>query len=150
MTEPKSGFEVLQGYPADVLAIAAHGRITRADYEKTLIPLVAQKVKAKGKVKLLYVLAQDFGGFTAGAAWDDARLGLTHLGDFARIAVVTDVEWIRLGVKMFAPLIRCPVHLFHTSDMDEAAAWIAGDDGASGPPWDSATEGQLPKDQDMA
>ena len=126
-TDETGSFEILDGYPADVVAISAHGRITRTDYEKVLMPLVEARVKAEGKVKLLYVLGTDFEGVSAGAAWDDAKLGFLHMADFARIAVVTDVEWIRLGLKMFAPLIRCPVHLFHTGETEVAKAWILND-----------------------
>ncbi len=123
--QPEKGrFEILEGFPADVVAIEAHGLIDREAYEKTLIPLVEERIEREGKVKLLYVIGEDFKGFTAGAAWDDARLGLLHLADFARIAVVTDVEWIRLGVKLFAPLLRGRVRLFSLSELEEAKRWI--------------------------
>ncbi len=117
-------FELLEGYPADVVAISASGKIDRAAYEETLMPLIERRIEAEGKVNLLYRVGEEFEGYTAGAMWDDARLGLVHLGDFARIAVVTDVEWIRMGVKMFAPMMRGEVHLFHLSEMDAAKAWI--------------------------
>ncbi|GHE03355.1 hypothetical protein U879_19755 [Defluviimonas sp. 20V17] len=120
-------FEVLGGMPEDVLAIEAKGKITRADYEDFLIPEVSRRIAKQGKVKLLYVLGDDFAGYTAGAAWDDAKLGLLHLGDFARVALVTDIEWIRMGVKMFAPMLRAPVHLYHLGALDEARAWITSD-----------------------
>lgn len=132
-TTQQGGFEVLQGFPADVVAVSAHGRITAQDYETVLVPLVTRTAKAEGKVKLFYMLGSEFGGVTAGAAWDDAKLGLLHLGDFARIAVVTDIEWIRLGVKMFAPLLRCPVHLFALSEAETAKAWILDDHPAASP-----------------
>lgn len=120
-------FEILDGMPEDVLAIEAKGKITRADYEDFLIPEVTRRIAAQGKVKLLYVLGTGFAGYTAGAAWDDAKLGLLHLGDFARVAVVTDIEWIRMGMKMFAPMLRAPVHLFALDALDEAKVWIASD-----------------------
>ena len=47
-------FEVLGGYPADVVAVSAHGRIDRAAYEETLMSLVEERIKAEGKVNLLY------------------------------------------------------------------------------------------------
>jgi len=118
-------FEVLGGYPADVVAVSAHGRIDRAAYEETLMPLVEERIKAEGKVNLLYEIGEAFEGYTAGAMWDDAKLGLMHLADFAKIAVVTDVEWIRLGIKMFAPMMRADVHLFHLAECADAKAWIA-------------------------
>lgn len=120
-------FEILDGYPADVIAISARGKITREDYETVLIPAVERVAKSQGKVKLVYVLGPAFEGYTAGAAWDDAKLGFLHMGDFARIAVVTDVEWIRLGVKMFAPMMPCPVRLFHVGETSVARDWITKD-----------------------
>jgi hypothetical protein len=117
--------EILPGYPADVLAIAAHGYVTRADYEEVLIPAVTAKIAAEGKVKLLYLIGEGFEGFSAGAAWDDAKLGFLHLGALARVAVVTDIDWIRIGTKMFAPLMPCPVHVFHLAEMEAATVWIS-------------------------
>ena len=61
------------GYPDNVVALLAEGVITHDDYEKTLIPVVKNKIKTHGKVKLLYWCGEEFRGFSAGAMWDDAR-----------------------------------------------------------------------------
>ncbi|MEZ5777283.1 MAG: STAS/SEC14 domain-containing protein [Paracoccaceae bacterium] len=128
MSKHKTGsFGFAEGFPPDVIAVTAHGHITRGDYERDLIPKVLERVRAEGRVKLLYEIGPDFSGFSAGAAWDDAKLGLLHLSDFAKVAVVTDHEWIRLGTKIFAPLIPCPVHLFHLSERAAAKEWICAD-----------------------
>lgn len=125
MTKDQSGsFSFAEDYPADVIAVAAHGHLKREDYERDLIPKVMERIRAEGRIKLIYEIGPDFAGFSAGAAWDDAKLGFLHLSDFAKIAVVTDHEWIRLGTKMFAPLISCPVHLFHLSERAAAKDWI--------------------------
>jgi hypothetical protein len=116
--------EILDGYPADVLAIRATGEVRREDYEQVLIPAVKAMVGAEGRVKLLYILGPQFAGITAGAMWDDAKLGLLHMGDFARVAVVTDVDWIRAAMKIFAPLTRSPVHVFPMSELAAAKVWI--------------------------
>lgn len=128
MTEERSGsFSFAEGYPADVIAVSAHGHVTREDYERDLIPKVVERIGAAGRVKLLYELGPDFTGFSAGAAWDDAKLGLLHFSDFAKVAVVTDHDWIRLGTKLFAPLMPCPVHLFHVAERAAARDWILAD-----------------------
>ena len=124
MSKSATHFEILEGYADDVLAIAAHGRITRADYETVLMPAFEEKLRAEGKVKMLVVFGKDFTGYSPGAAWDDAKFGFLHLGDFAGLAVVSDVEWLRLGVKALAPLISCPVALFHLEEMEAAREWI--------------------------
>ena len=125
--------EILDGYPADVLAVRASGEVRREDYEQVLIPAVEAKVKAEGRVKLLYILGPEYAGYTAGAMWDDAKLGFLHMGDFARVAVVTDVEWIRASIKIFAPLIPCPVHVFAVGELAAAKVWIDESDAPKAP-----------------
>ena len=120
-------FVILDGYPDNVVAFRAEGVITRDDYEETLIPIVQESISARGQVKLLYWCGDEFKGFSAGAMWDDARFGLTHLGDFSKIAVVSDIEWVRQSVKLFAPSVRAPVQVFHNTDIEDAKRWIAED-----------------------
>ena len=126
--EVRSGnFLKLDGYFDNVAAFRAEGIITRDDYEETLIPEVEKKIKAHKKVKLLYWCGEGFKGFSGGAMWDDARFGLMHLGDFLKIAVVSDIEWVRQSVKLFAPLIPAPVQVFHNADIEDANHWINED-----------------------
>lgn len=123
--EERSGrFIVMDGYPDNVVAIRAEGTITRDDYEETLIPLIAEKIRTQGQIKLLYWCGKEFEGFTAGAMWDDARFGLMHLGDFLKIAFVTDVEWLRMSMKLFSPLLRMPAQVFHNAEIEDAKQWI--------------------------
>ena len=116
--------ELLDGYNADVLAVAALGKITREDYEEVLIPVFESLTRDEGKAKLLFIFGDDFAGYSAGAAWDDAKFGCLHLRDIAALAVVSDKAWLRFGVKTFAPLIGCPVALFHGHELEDARKWI--------------------------
>lgn len=117
-------FIVLDGYPENVIALKATGFITSEDYEKTLIPLTTQKIKEHGKVKLLYWCGDEFEGFSAGAMWDDTSFGLTHLGDFLKIAFVTDIDWMRYSVMIFAPLIKADVKIYKNAEIEDANRWI--------------------------
>ncbi|WP_300549840.1 STAS/SEC14 domain-containing protein [Roseovarius sp.] len=125
MTNAAQNFEILDGYAADVLAVSAHGTLTRQDYETVLIPKFEEMVRQEGKVKLLCVFGDDFSGYSAGAAWDDTKFGFLHMREMAGVAVVTDNVWLRLGVKTFAPLISCPVALFHMNELEDAQKWIS-------------------------
>jgi len=120
-------FLTLKGYPDNVVAFRAEGVITRDDYVETLIPIVEEKIRTGGKIKLLYWCGEEFKGFSAGAMWDDARFGVMHLGDFLKIAVVSDIEWVRQSVKLFAPLVRAPVQVFHNAAIEDANCWITED-----------------------
>lgn len=126
--DPRVGrFVVLDGYPDDVVALKAEGRITSADYEETLIPLAEAAIKSHEKVKLLYWCGEDFSGFSAGAAWDDARFGMANMSKFSKLAFVSDVGWMRESVKMFGPLIPGQVQVFNNDEIDKAKIWISSD-----------------------
>ncbi|MCV2882846.1 STAS/SEC14 domain-containing protein [Actibacterium sp. XHP0104] len=120
----KGHFRRLPGFPDTVLAVTATGKIDSDAYEQELMPMVEEQIAKTGKVRLVYMLGDGFEGFTAGAAWDDARLGLLHIRDFERIAIVTDADWIAMGVKLFAPLIPADVQVFETDDLDDVKSWI--------------------------
>jgi len=124
---PSEHIKILEGFPDRVLAIQASGVLNHDDYEQTLNPVIEQKINAHDKISLLYWCGEDFEGFSAGAMWDDARLGVMHLGDFAKVAFVTDVGWLRQSVKLFAPMLRAPVKVFYNADINEAKQWITED-----------------------
>jgi hypothetical protein len=56
--------------------------------------------------------------------WDDARLGLRHLSGWEKIALVTDVEWLRTAVRVFAFAIPAEVRVFANSELAEATRWV--------------------------
>lgn len=125
MTDKNAGhFEILTGYPADVVAISAIGHIDHATYEETLIPALEAAISREGKVKVLYLIGAEFKGFSAGAIFEDAKYGLTHLAEFAQVAVVSDVDWIRATIKLVAPFLHQKLRLFSITDMEAAKDWI--------------------------
>ena len=117
--------KVLEGFPQDVVAFELVGRIDSDDYETVLIPEIEARVKQEGKVKVLIVIGKAYKGVSAGAAWEDLKFGLLHLGDFPRIAVVTNRKGLRKALKLFAPLMRSEVGAFRLKDLEKAKAWIA-------------------------
>jgi hypothetical protein len=109
----------------NVLGIEACGKVTAEDYQTVLVPELEAKLRKIKKVRLLYVLSDTFDGYTAAAAWQDARVGLMHLTQFDRIAVVTDVDWIRNSVKVFGFLIPAELHIFAVDDLRQAQEWVS-------------------------
>jgi hypothetical protein len=116
---------VMQDLPPDTVGISVRGVVTASDYDETIVPLIEAKLKDHPKLKLIYRIGPEFEAFTAGAVWSDTRVGMMHLTDFAKIAVVSDVNWIRHAVRAFAPLIPGQVHVFAERQLSEAKAWIA-------------------------
>lgn len=116
--------EIIQGLPDNVVAVSASGKVTGEDYDGLLIPVIEEKLKRHEKIRLLYALGTDFTGFTAGAMWDDAKIGLRHLSAYEKVAIVSDVSWIAGAAKFFSFIIPCPVKIFGADGLAEAKEWI--------------------------
>jgi hypothetical protein len=119
---------LVAGFPDSVLAVKCEGRVTRNDYEAVLIPAAARILQKHSKVRVYYEVAPEFAGIDAGAVWEDFRFGFEHLFRWERIAVVTDVVWIREAVNAFRFLMPVALRVFPFSEAAEARYWIVADD----------------------
>ena len=59
--------EVIPDLPDHVIGIAAKGKVTGADYESVIIPLVEERLKTHPKINLLYHIGSEFTGMDAEA-----------------------------------------------------------------------------------
>ena len=116
--------EMIEGLPAPVVGMRAEGELTKGDYEEAVIPAVRAMLDAHDRVRLLYVLGDDFDGYSIGAMWEDTKLGVGNLRSWERIACVTDADWVGNAVKAFGWLIPGEVRAFDDDDEDEARAWV--------------------------
>lgn len=116
--------EQIHDLPDNVLGFAATGTVTASDYESVIIPAVEALFARQNKVRFLYHLGEDFSGFEAAAMWDDTKLGLKHLSGWERMAVVSDVEWLRAAIRIFGLAIPGQVRVFHNRELAEAKKWI--------------------------
>jgi hypothetical protein len=117
--------EKMEGFPEGVLGFSAKGTVTKVDYEEVIIPAVEEALAKFHKVRFLYSLGGDFKEFEAAAMWEDAKIGLKHLTSWERVAVVTDVDWIRAAIKVFGFLLHGHIRIFPNSEIIEARAWIS-------------------------
>ena len=116
---------VIEGLPDDVVGLDAEGVIEARDYDEVIVPLIEAKLKEHDRIKLLYRVGRGFERYTAGAIWSDTRVGIKHFTRFAKVAVVSDVPWIRHAVRLFAPMVPAEVTVFADSEMAAAKVWIS-------------------------
>lgn len=116
--------EALTGFPETVLAFTCKGHVTKQDYESVLIPAVEHALTHHKKVRLYYQIDPGFSGMEPGAMWDDFKVGMEHLFSWDRLAVVTDVEWIRYTFKAFSFVIPCEARVFRLEEAANARTWI--------------------------
>lgn len=117
----------LAGFPDNVVALAAKGQVTKGDYQQVLAPEVARAFQKHSKVNFYYELGPEFQGLEPGAAWEDLKEGIRHLGGWDRMAVVTDVEWIKRLVSGFGVIMPGEVRVFPYGEKLLAKGWVIGD-----------------------
>jgi len=117
--------EAIKNLPENVLGFTATGKVTAHDYESVIIPAVEALFARERKSRFLYHLGEDFKGFESAAMWDDAKIGWKHLTGWEKIAVVSNVEWIRVAMKVFGLTMPGHVRVFGNDRLAEAVEWIA-------------------------
>jgi hypothetical protein len=116
--------EVLTGFPDDVAAFVCHGQVTKTDYESVLIPDVDHRLGRHDKVRIYYETAADFVGVDPGAMWEDMKVGFEHWSRWERLAVVTDLEWIKQTMRIFGFLMPGELRAFPTDEAAAARDWL--------------------------
>jgi hypothetical protein len=112
----------------NVIGIEAVGKVEAADYQQVLDPAAAQAIRDHDRVRLLYVLGDQYEGYSAAAMREDTKLGFHDLKASERIAIVTDHSTLAETIRVFGWLIPADVRTYSVSQLDEAKQWI--DEGA--------------------
>jgi hypothetical protein len=118
--------ELIEGLPKNVVGIVARGRVTMQDCQDVLVPAIKRSRKRHDKIRLYYEINSRF----PGSAWDDLDLGLEHAACCERVAIVTDISWVRSTVKAVRFLIPSKIRVFPTILADEGRAWITARPGS--------------------
>lgn len=116
--------ERLTDLPRGVEGLRAVGKVSKEDYEQSMVPLLDEARSEGRHLRFLYQLGPEFEGFTAAAAWEDARIGLRSLGLFDGCAIVTDAAWIRDSTRLVAFVLPCPMRVFTNQERAAAVHWL--------------------------
>ncbi|GAA4313084.1 STAS/SEC14 domain-containing protein [Mucilaginibacter gynuensis] len=117
--------QFINDMPVHVVGIHAVGKVTREDIDTVLIPHLNNMVEQHGEINYLLVLETDIKNFTAGALWQDIKIGLKHFTKWNKIAVVTDQKGVEQFSNWFRILIPGKSRGFPLERLDEAIKWIA-------------------------
>lgn len=104
-----------------VLLVEASEKITEEDYDR-FVPKI-EKMMEKGKIRILFEL-QNFGGWTASAAWEDTKFGVKHFNDIERLAIVGE-KTLEKGMAAFCKAFTsAEIKFFNHDELNEAKKWI--------------------------
>ena len=116
--------DVLDGLPANVIGFRASGKLEADDFRQVVLPALERATRS-GEVRFLIVYPE-FDGLSGGALWQDLKIGVEHLRAWKRIALVTDVEWMRHLGDLFGWMTPGQLKVFPLAEQDDAVAWVAG------------------------
>ena len=116
--------EKLNDLPQGIDGVRAHGKVTKEDYELVFEAIVDAARREGRRIRFLYDAGPTFEGFTAGAAWEDAKLGLRSMRLFDGCAIVSDTGWLRESARLFGFLMPCPVRVFDAQERAKAIEWL--------------------------
>ncbi len=108
----------------NILVLGATGKLTDKDYKDVLIPRLEAIIRAHGKARLLLDMGDEFHGWEAAAAWDDARFGLAHRNDFEKMGVIGGPKWVEWSLKIGALAIGGEIKSFPAGEREQAMRWI--------------------------
>jgi SpoIIAA-like len=128
--------ELIEDLPRNVVGISVKGRVTKDECREILAPAIARSLRWRDKIRLYYELGSRF----PGSGWDDLDLGFENASACERIAIVTDIAWVRLTVKAIRFLIPGEIRVFDTVEAAEARAWITARPGSRAEPDATAAE----------
>ena len=116
--------KVLGRMPPGTLGLEATGKVTEDDFRDVLVPAVESALE-RGDTRLLYVFGDDFDSFSLQGVWWQAKALAGHRKDWAKVAVVSDADWLERGAKAFDWLTTGDLRVFDDDDVAEARAWLA-------------------------
>jgi hypothetical protein len=120
--------ELLADSPDGVIGVKAVGTITADDYRDVLDPAVEDVLKTHEGLRVVIVLGPEWEGMSAGAVWEDLKMGLSKLTKWKRCAAVTDRGWVEHATKAFGWMEPGKVKVFELDQQDDAIAWAAAED----------------------
>ena len=116
---------ILDGMPPGVVGFEAAGKLSAHDYTTVLGPALADATRAGDKIRVVLVFSGEFDGMEAGAVWQDLELGIKDWNAWERIALVTDHDWMKDGLRLFAWAVPGDVKAFGTAERADAIVWAA-------------------------
>jgi len=119
--------EPIDNLPEGVIGFEAAGELRPADYTDALMPAIRQRWERGEDIRIVLVFER-FDGMSAGAVWQDLRLGVQNLTRWKRIALVTDIDWMITVASLFGWMTPGELRRFPLAERDKAISWAAGGD----------------------
>ena len=103
-------------------AVHVSGKLTKADYPN-LVSEFEQLVRQHGHLRVLFDMT-DLHGWDAGAAWEDIKFGIDHVGCIEWMAMVGDKKWQHGMAVISKPFTNATIRYFDHANAAEVRKWL--------------------------
>ena len=117
--------EPIADLPAGIVGVRASAEVSKDDYDNVIVPLLAEAKREGRRVRFLFHIGAEFQRFTPSAALEDARIGMQYERTFERLAVVSDLDWVKAAATFTSTIAPCPVRMFANAQLQKAAEWLS-------------------------
>ena len=107
-----------------LVTLAVLGEFTLEDFREFEEYVLADG-RFDGQLNLMFDL-REMAGFTVDMAWEEIQFSRTHGGDFKRIAVVTDSQWVAWSAWLEQLFVSADLRVF--DDVDASLDWLADEE----------------------
>jgi hypothetical protein len=113
--------------PTGTVGFEAVGEVEDDDWERTVEPVLRREMAAGHKLRLLYLLGPRSREVEGDAMSADVGFRARHASSFERVAVVSDEDWMRPGLRALSFLLPGKAKGFPVRDLPAAKTWLADD-----------------------
>lgn len=113
----------IEGLPENAVGFRFAGEVSEKEYEGVIFPAIKAQSQKQKKLRILCYFAEDT-KISLGAMWDDTIMGFKHYFDWEKIAIVTDLSWIRHSFKALGFLVPGHMKIFEGVEMEKAERWL--------------------------
>ncbi len=114
----------IEGLSAGVIGFHVAGVVDREDYTKKFIPAIEEALQKHAEVNALVVIDADFDHYTWQAVLEDTKIGLMHPLVWGKIAIVTELEWMKKAVKYLRPFAPFKIKTYPSEALEDAKEWV--------------------------
>lgn len=115
----------LTDLPINAVGFRASGTVTKEEFDNILIPAVDKLANNTGNINYLFILDTDISNMTAGAWYDDIKVGLKHLLQWRKMAIVSDQPSVNKFTTAVGPLMPGHVKAYTIAELEQAKKWVA-------------------------
>jgi hypothetical protein len=113
----------IDGLPPGTVGLHVSGVVRPEDYRDIVVPAIERAFAERDTVDALVVLEHGF-HYDRGAVWEDVKAGLRRPLSWRRVAVVTDLAWVKALVPVAGLLLPGTFRAFAPDGADAARAWV--------------------------